>query len=56
VNADPDDAQAMFELQLELHARVTGTRPPITGDELLEIHVLLEKPTSDLKSLVELGS
>jgi hypothetical protein len=56
VNVDPGDAQAMFELQLELHARVTGGRPPITADELLEIHWLLEKPAGDLKSLVELGT
>lgn len=56
MNADPDDAQAMFELQLELHARVTGARPPITGDELLEIHWLLGEAAGDLKSLVELGA
>lgn len=53
---DADDAQAMFELQLELHARVIGARPPITADELVEIHGLLEKPAGDLKSLVELGT
>jgi hypothetical protein len=56
VSVDPDDGQAMFELQLELHARVTGGRPPITADELLEIHWLLEKPAGDLKSLVELST
>jgi hypothetical protein len=55
VNADPDDARAMFELQLELHALVMGARPPITADELLEIHGLLDPP-GDLKSLVALGT
>jgi hypothetical protein len=35
---------------------VTGARPPITADELLEIHGLLEKSADDLKSLVELST
>jgi hypothetical protein len=56
VKVDPDDAQAMFELQLELHARVTGGRPPITADELLEVHGLLQRTAGDLKGLVNPGA
>ena len=46
------DGQAMFELQLELHARATGERSPITADELLEVHEALQESTGDLKSLL----
>jgi hypothetical protein len=41
----------MFELQLELHARVTGLTPIITADDLLEVHELLTAHDGDLKSL-----
>ena len=41
----------MFELQLELHARVTGLTPIITADDLLEIHELLAAHEGDLTSL-----
>ena len=46
------DGRAMFELQLELHARATGERPPITADELLEVHEALDGSTGDFKSLL----
>jgi hypothetical protein len=46
------DGRAMFELQLELHARATGERPPITADELLEVHEALGETTGDFKSLL----
>lgn len=42
----------MFELQLELHARAAGVRPPITADELLELHEFLAESAGDLKSLL----
>jgi hypothetical protein len=45
------DGRAMFELQLELHARVTGLTPIITADDLLEVHELLTAHDGDLKSL-----
>jgi len=45
------DGRAMFELQLELHARVTGLTPIITSDDLLEVHELLTVHDGDLKSL-----
>jgi len=45
------DGRAMFELQLELHARATGIRPLISADDLLEIHELLATHEGDLKSL-----
>jgi hypothetical protein len=45
------DGRAMFELQLELHARVTGLTPIITADDLLEVHELLTAHEGDLKSL-----
>jgi len=47
------DGRAMFELQLELHSRATGVQPPISGDDLLEVHVLLTDHEGDLKSLFE---
>jgi hypothetical protein len=45
------DGRAMFELQLELHARATGVRPIITADDLLEVHELLAAHDGDLASL-----
>jgi hypothetical protein len=45
------DGRAMFELQLELHARVIGRRPNITADDVLEVHDMLTAPDGDLKSL-----
>jgi hypothetical protein len=41
----------MFELQLELHSRATGVQPPISADDLLEVHELLNGHEGDLKSL-----
>jgi hypothetical protein len=46
------DGRAMFELQLELHARATGRRPNITADEVLDVHELLATHEGDLKSLL----
>jgi hypothetical protein len=45
------DGRAMFELQLELHARVVGRTPIITADDLLEVHDLLAEHDGDLASL-----
>ena len=45
------DARAMFELQLELHARAVGGRPNITADDVLEVHELLVSLEGDMKSL-----
>jgi len=45
------DGRAMFELQLELHARVVGLTPIITADDLLEVHELLAGHEGDLASL-----
>ena len=45
------DARAMFELQLELHARAVGGRPNITADDVLEVHELLVTLEGDMKSL-----
>ena len=45
------DGRAMFELQLELHARVTGLTPIMTADDLLEVHELLAAHEGDLESL-----
>ena len=47
------DGRAMFELQLELHARAIGVRPPVTADELLEVHELLTAHEGDLKGLFQ---
>jgi hypothetical protein len=47
------DGKAMFELQLELHARVTGATPIITADDLLEVHEFLADHEGDLKSLCQ---
>ena len=45
------DGRAMFELQLELHARAVGRRPNITADDVLEVHELLVTHDGDLRSL-----
>jgi len=45
------DGRAMFELQLELHARAVGRRPNITADDVLEVHELLVAHEGYLKSL-----
>jgi hypothetical protein len=45
------DGRAMFELQLELHARAVGRQPIITADDLLEVHELLAAHDGDLASL-----
>ena len=47
------DARAMFELQLELHARAVGRRPNISADDVLEVHELLAAHAGDLKSLFQ---
>jgi hypothetical protein len=46
------DLRAMFELQLELHCRARGLIPPISTDEVLELHELLTRHAADLNSLV----
>lgn len=46
------DGRAMFELQLELHARAVGSRPNITADDVLDVHQQLATHQGDLKSLV----
>ena len=46
------DGRAMFELQLELHARASGELPLISADELLEVHEALAEATGDFKSLL----
>ena len=46
------DGRAMFELQLELHARAVGRRPNITADDVLEVHEFLITHEGDLKSLL----
>jgi hypothetical protein len=45
------DSRAMFELQLELHARAVGGRPNITADDVFEVHELLVTHEGDMKSL-----
>jgi hypothetical protein len=47
------DGRAMFELQLELHARSTGLQPMISADDLLEVHELLDAYEGDLKGLLK---
>jgi len=47
-----DDGSAMFELQLELRARLAGRRPLITQDDLADVHALLHAHQGDLKSLL----
>ena len=47
------DGRAMFELQLDLHARALGHRPPVTADELLELHEMLNTHEGDLKGLIQ---
>ncbi|HYM51137.1 MAG TPA: hypothetical protein VET65_11295 [Candidatus Limnocylindrales bacterium] len=46
------DGRAMFELQLELHARAVGRRPKISADDVLEVHEVLAAHTGDFKSLL----
>ena len=46
------DGRAMFELQLELHARAVGRRPNVTADDVLDVHELLVTYEGDLKSLL----
>jgi len=46
------DGRAMFELQLELHARASGELPLISADELLELHEALAAASGDFKSLL----
>jgi hypothetical protein len=45
------DDRAMFELQLELHARAVGRQPIITADDVIDVHELLATHEGDLKSL-----
>ena len=45
------DGRAMYELQLELHARAVGIRPMISADDVLGVHELLAVHEGDLKSL-----
>lgn len=46
------DGRAMYELQLELHSRAIGRRPPITADDILEVHEILAACNDDdLKGL-----
>jgi hypothetical protein len=52
IKMNAQDGRAMFELQLELHSRATGVQPPISADDLLEIHALLNAFDGDLKSLL----
>jgi len=46
------DAKAMFELELELHALAAGRRPRITTDEVIEVACVLGLHTGDLRSLL----
>jgi hypothetical protein len=52
ITMNAQDGRAMFELQLELHSRATGVQPPISADDLLEVHALLNAFEGDLKSLL----
>ncbi len=45
------DGRAMFELQLELHARAIGRLPNITADDVLDVHQVLATHEGDVKSL-----
>ncbi len=45
------DGRAMYELQLELHARAVGIRPMISADDVLEVHELLAGHEGDIRSL-----
>ncbi len=50
---NPRDGKAMYELQLELRNRADGKRPIISGDELLDLHLLLaQEPDLDFKRLL----
>ncbi len=46
------DGRAMYELQLELHARAVGIRPMISADDVLEVHEQLAAHEGDLRSLL----
>ena len=46
------DGRAMFELQLELHARAVGRQPIITADDVIDVHELLATHEGDLRSLL----
>ena len=46
------DGRAMFELQLELHARAVGRQPNITSDDVIDVHELLATHEGDLNSLL----
>ena len=46
------DGRAMFELQLELHARAVGRQPNITSDDVIDVHELLATHEGDLKGLL----
>ncbi len=46
------DGRAMFELQLELHARAVGRQPNITADDVIDVHELLTAHEGDLNSLL----
>lgn len=45
------DGRAMFELQLELHARASGRKPNITADDVLDAHEWLNAHEGDFRSL-----
>ena len=51
---NPRDGKAMYELQLELHTRANGSRPTISADELLDLHLLLAQERDlDFKRLLK---
>ncbi len=51
---NPRDGKAMYELQLELRNQADGKRPIISGDELLDLHLLLaQEPDLDFKRLLK---
>lgn len=45
------DGRAMYELQLELHARASGRKPNITADDVLDAHEWLAQLEGDFRSL-----
>jgi len=47
-----EERRAMFELQMELHARSSGVAPLITADEVMEVGALLSIHNGDFRSLV----
>jgi hypothetical protein len=52
VTPESSERRALFELQLELHARANGRQPIITADDLLELHQKLATHEGDLRSLL----